>query len=177
MFKKLIFDYARKAKKCSYGGLRSRSKVISIVIHNTGNNGDTTKNNVDYFATGNTRSAGAHIFIDRYGLTGRSIPLNRIAYSVGNPAGSYKKGVYYSTVNNSNSVSIELCDITNRAVSVEQKAALIKVCKWLKKQCPNIVCVVRHFDVVQKDCPHYYVKNTKEWLQLQKDLMRAIGLM
>ena len=77
MFKKLIFDYARKSKPISYGGLRTHGKVVGIVIHYTGNKSDTAKNNADFFATGNTRSAGAHIFIDGKGLSARSIPLAR----------------------------------------------------------------------------------------------------
>ena len=178
--KKLIFDYARKAKSCSYGGIRLKKNIVAIVIHNTSddpNAHDTAKNNADYFATGNTRNAGAHIFIDRYGMSARSIPLNRTAWSVGNPKGAYKRGAYYSTVNNANSVSIELCDIADQPISDDQRVTLLDVCRWIKKYCPNIRCVIRHYDVVQKNCPAYYIKNQKEWLRLQKDIMKAIGLM
>lgn len=41
--KKYIFDYARKAKSISYGSLRNKSEIIGIVIHYTGNAGDTLK--------------------------------------------------------------------------------------------------------------------------------------
>lgn len=176
--KKLIFDYAKKADKVSYGGLRSHNDVIGLVIHYTGNAGDTAKNNCDYFNHGNTRSAGAHIFIDGKGLSGRSIPLNRIAWSVGNPKGAYKIGPYGKMLNNSNTVSIELCDIVDHGVTDAQRETLIKVCKWLakKKQCPKIKYVVRHYDIVQKDCPHYYVKNQKEWFNLQLDIMNAMEI-
>lgn len=167
---KRIFDYARKAKKVSYGGIRSKGNIEGIVIHNTGNKGDTAKNNADYFATGNTRSAGAHIFIDRCGKSAYSVPITRIAYAVGNPKGSYKKGAYYCNVNNANSISIELCDIIDKPISEAQLAMLIKTCKWIKKQCP-IKYIVRHYDVVQKNCPEYYVKNKKTWERLQAVLM------
>ena len=175
MFKKLIFDYARKAKSISYGGRRSHSSVQGIVIHYTGNAHDTAKNNAEFFATGNTRSAGAHIFIDGKGLSARSIPLNRIAYSVGNPAGAYKRGSYYSTLNNANTVSIELCDIVNHGITQAQYNTLIKVCKWLKKQCPAITHVVRHYDIVQKDCPSWYVSHKNEWKKLRDEIIKAIG--
>lgn len=174
--KKYIFDYARMAKKNSYGALRLKKTIKGVCIHMTGNKGDTAKNNVDYFATGNTRSAGAHIFIDGKGLSGRSIPLNRIAYSVGNPNGAYKKGSYYSTLNNANTVSIELCDIVDHGITEKQKKTLIKALKWVKKSCPNVKYIVRHFDVVKKECPSWYVKNQSEWLKLQKELLEAIGL-
>lgn len=171
---KKIFDYARKAKSCSYGAIRKKNSIEAIVIHNTGNYNDKAKSNVDYFATGNTRSAGAHIFIDREGLSGYSIPITRIAYAVGNPKGAYKKGAYYCNVNNANSVSIELCDIVDKPISDKQLATLIKTVIWLKNQCPNIKYVVRHYDVVQKDCPVYYIKNKNLWKKLQTLLLSYI---
>ena len=101
--KKLIFDYVRMCKASFikngishrvYGGRRSRKNIIGIVIHYTSLAKDTAKNECDYFATGIDRSASAHIFIDYAGKTGRSLPLNRIAYSVGNPGGAYNRGGY-----------------------------------------------------------------------------------
>lgn len=175
--KQYIFDYVRKAKKVSFGNKRTWLSCKGVVIHYTGNKSDTARNNCDYFATGNTRSAGAHIFIDGKGLSAYSVPLSRIAYAVGNPKGAYKKGAYYSTLNNANTISIELCDIVDHGITDAQKKTLIKVCKWLKKHCPNIQNVVRHYDIVQKDCPSYYVANKKEWLKLQKELLKAIGVM
>lgn len=173
---KCIFDYARKAKSCSYGSLRSKDDVAGIVIHYTGNAGDTAKNNADYFATGNTRSAGAHIFISADGSTAYSIPITRVAWSVGNPNNCYARGSYYATLKNANTVSIELCDLVGHGITAEQKESLIRACKWLKKKCKNIRYVVRHYDIVNKCCPSYYVDNPKEWLLLQSEIMDAIGL-
>ena len=172
---KKIFDYANKAKKISYGAIRSKSSIVGIVLHYTGNKGDTAKNNADYFANGNTRSAGAHIFIDRKGKSAYPIPIIRVAYSVGNPKGAYKRGAYFSTLNNANTVSIELCDIVNQPISDLQLQTLIKTVKWLKCQCKNIKYVARHYDVVQKDCPAYYVKNSKTWKKLQSLLSSYIN--
>ena len=172
--KKYIFDYARKSKKISYGGLRNKNTIKGLVIHMTGNAGDTAKNNADFFATGNNRQAGAHIFIDGKGLSARTIPLNRVAWSVGNPKGAYKKGSYYSTLNNANTVSIELCDIIEHGVTEAQLSTLIKVCKWVKEKCPNIEYIVRHYDIVQKNCPSYYITNKNAWKMLQKTLVLSI---
>lgn len=172
--KKYIFDYARKAKSISYGALRNKNDILGVVIHYTGNKGDKAKSNADFFATGNTRSAGAHIFIDGDGMSARSIPLNRIAYAVGNPKGSYPKGPYYSTLNNANTVSIELCDIIDKGITDKQLATLIKVIKWVYKKCPNIQFIVRHYDIVKKDCPSYYVKNKTQWKKLQTLLLSYI---
>ena len=174
--KKPVFDYKRMAKSNSYGASRSLNSIEGLVIHMTGAGGnDTAKNNADYFATGNTRSAGAHIFIDYEGNTSLSIPLRRTAWSVGNPGGAYKRGAYFAMLNNSNTVSIELCAIDNRPVSQKQRDALMNVSRWVKKKCPNLKYIVRHYDIVQKDCPHYYVKNQGAWLNLQLDILVAIG--
>ena len=72
-----------QAKPISYGGIRSLSNVKYIVIHYTGNNGDTAKNNCDFYKNHNTRSAGAHYYADRSGSVYQSIPINRTAWSVG----------------------------------------------------------------------------------------------
>lgn len=172
--KKLIFDYARMAKSVSFGGLRSRKSIIGVAIHYTSGATDTAKNECDYFATGNTRNAGAHIFIDYAGRSGRSIPLNRIAWSVGNPGGCYKKGSYYSTLRNANTVSIELCGIKDRLASEAQIKETERVLKWLKKKCPNIKYIVRHYDIVKKVCPAPYVENEKEWRKLHNRLLACI---
>ena len=180
--KKFIFDYARKCKAKISGGLRCfgfkrlKRSVEGIVIHNTGNVGDSAKNNCDFFATGNNRQASAHIFIDRDGLSGRSLPLNTIAFSVGNPNNSYARGPYSTMLNNANTVSIELCDIIGQPVSEKQKETLIEVCRWIKKHCPNVRYVVRHYDIVKKNCPEYYVKNEKEWLKLRKAICMELDI-
>lgn len=178
--RKLIFDYAEVAKAISYSSKkRSNKDVLGLVIHYTGNRGDSAKNNMMYFSKkygSNTRSAGAHIFIDANGLSARSIPFNRSAWSVGNPNNCYGHGAYFEILNNSNTVSIELCDIVDHEVTQAQHDTLIKVAKYIKKKCPNIKYIVRHYDIVKKDCPHYYVANPSKWLNLQIDLMVAMGL-
>ena len=62
------------AKSISYGGVRDLKSIKYIVLHFTGNKGDTAKNNALFYATGNTREAGAHFFVDK---KGRSEPFER----------------------------------------------------------------------------------------------------
>lgn len=168
------FDYKRKAKKVSYGNLRNRKNIKGIVIHYTSGSKDTAKNECDYFATGNTRNAGAHIFVDYEGKTGKSIPLNRTAWSVGNPNNCYARGSYFATLNNSNTVSIELCGIANRFASEKQIKATEKVIKYILKYCPNVKYIVRHYDIVKKACPLPYVEHEKEWRKLQNRLLKLL---
>lgn len=144
----------RLAKSISYGGKRSLTDVQYIVIHYTGNKGDTAKNNADYFATGNARSAGAHFFVDKTGTIYKSINMTRSACAVG---GDYRSGTkgeaeYYGKCNNSNSVSIELCDCTIET-NWEQMKAVRWLVAYIQKKCPNAKTIIRHWDVNGKTCP------------------------
>ena len=54
------------AKSVSYSSTpRSLSNIKYIVIHYTGNKGDKASSNARYYAQSNTRTAGAHFFIDK----------------------------------------------------------------------------------------------------------------
>lgn len=168
--------YKRMAKPISYSPTkRNRKDVKYIVIHYTGNSNDTAKNNADYYATGNTRLAGAHFFVDKQGNIARSITLNRTAWTVG--GGKYNDckttggGGYYGKCTNFNSVSIELCSSMDKeAYSKEQAAAVKRLIKYIRKYCPNANTVIRHFDVNGKHCPAPMM-NEKVWKKFKK----AIG--
>ena len=146
--------HKKLAKAISYGAKRSRKDILFIVIHYTGCKRDTAKNEADYFASGNTRTAGAHFFVDRKGVIYKTINMNRIAWSVG---GLYSQkdgaGSYYKKCTNANSVSIELCDIMDQEPSKEQIAATKYLVKYIKKYCPNANKIIRHWDVNGKVCP------------------------
>ena len=164
-----------KAKPISFDRLkRNRKSVKYIVIHNTGNKGDTAKNNATYFANSNTRQAGAHFFVDQNGEIWRSIPMNRTAYAVG---GFFTKengaGKHYFSCTNYNSVSIELCDIVGKKPS----KAMIKSVKWLvkyiQKYCPNAKTIIRHWDVNGKNCPQIMAgKDNATWKKFKKEITR-----
>lgn len=144
----------KTAKSISYGAKRDRKKVYYIVIHYTGNKGDTAKNNAIYFATTNTRAAGAHFFVDKQGEIWRSIPMNRTAYAVGGDQRTGAKGEakYYGKCTNANSVSIELCDRLD-SVNWKQMVAVKKLIQHIHKKCPNAKTIIRHWDVNGKKCP------------------------
>ena len=138
-----------KAKSVSYGARRSLSTVSYIVIHYTGNDGDTAQGNGKYFATGNTRSAGAHFFVSQNGDVVESIPMELIAWAVG---GNYGGGQYYGKCTNNNSVSIELCDNASKAPSEKQTAAVRELVAYIRKSCKNASTIVRHWDINHKSC-------------------------
>ncbi len=154
-----------RAKSVSYGAKRNRKSVSYIVIHYTGNRNDTAKNNAKYFATSNTRAAGAHFFIDKGGAVWKSIPMNRTAYAVGGLySTSNGAGSYYKECSNANSVSIELCDLANGSPSWDQMVAAKKLVEYIQKYCPNAKTIIRHWDVNGKACPATMVgKDNKKW--------------
>ena len=154
------------AKSISYrNSMRSLSSIIGVVIHNTGNVGDTAKNNVHFFSNSGTnkRSAGAHLFVSRDGDIQQSIPFEYPAYAVGDKNG---RGTYFGTLTNSNTISIELCDIASKDVSEAQIAAVKSIIAYLKTICPNIRYIVRHYDITTKSCPARYLSATK-WAYLK----------
>lgn len=160
-------------KSCMHGK-RSRKGIYFIVIHYTGNKGDTAVGNAKYFQkeqSGARRGVGAHFFVGTKGVTVKSIPMNQIAWSVG---GFYSKkngaGRYYMDCTNANSVSIELCDATKGYTQTQAKAVK-KLIKYIRKYCPNAKTVIRHWDVNGKDCPNPMIgKDNKMWKQFKKDI-------
>ena len=154
------------AKPISYGGDRKYEDVRYIVIHYTGNNNDTAKNNCEFFNKGNTRSAGAHFFVSRDGSVYQSIQMKKIAYAVGgfvtqkNGAGSL-----YKKCTNTNSVSIELCDNASLDPSAAQTEAVRKLVAYIRSVCPNATQIIRHWDVSGKSCPARMTgSNNAKWL-------------
>lgn len=157
------------AKSISYGSKRNRNNVRYIVIHYTGNAGDTARGNCLFFKNWNTRSAGAHFFVDKRGNIVKSINMNRIAWSVG---GFFTKkngaGSLYGICTNANSVSIELCDCLE-GTNLEQEEAVRWLVKYIRKYCPNATNIVRHWDVNGKCCPAPMTgKNNKKWNAFKK---------
>ena len=154
MYKKLC-----NKNNYDFGYIRNKKGVKGIVIHYSGNDGDTAKNNVDYFARENV-GVSAHFFVDRKGLIGRSLPMNRVAWAVGK---LYNRNVakFWGVLNNYNTVSIELCGSTSEYPTTAQIKAVKKLVKYIKKYCPNAKKIVRHYDVCGKDCPHNLITDEK----------------
>lgn len=155
-----------KAKSISYDkGTRNLKKVEYIVFHYTAGEGDTAKNEVDYFANSNNREAGAHIFVDQKGKAFLSIPLNRTAWSVG---GFFTQkngaGRYYNKCTNYNSVSIEMCDCASKDPSDKMMKTIKAIVAWIQSKCKNAKTIIRHWDVNGKDCPlRMKGKNNDKW--------------
>lgn len=164
-----------------YDTKRSRNAVKFIVIHYTGIDGDTAQAEGNYFAHTNTRSAGAHFFVDRKGNIVKSVNLNRVAWSVGGKKYANKGGKLFGIANNNNSVSIEMCDCrSNIYPSEAQIKAMVSVIKYIRKHCKNANLLIRHYDVNGKPCPGTMTDETEEgherWIKLKARLYHDAGL-
>lgn len=161
------------ANKANYGAKRVLSKIKYIVIHYTGNDGDTDEGNGKYFKN-NIVKASAHYFVDDDSVT-QSVPDDYVAYSVGGSKYTDCKntggGKFHGKCTNTNSISIELCDdVKNGAVypSAQTIANALELVKAkMKEYGIPAANVIRHFDVTGKSCPAYWCGTaTKEakWL-------------
>lgn len=160
------------ANKKNYGSSRKTSKIKYIVLHYTGNDGDTDESNGKYFAN-NVVKSSAHYFVDDDSVT-QTVPDNYVAWAVaGNRYNDYKTtggARLYGTVTNTNSLSIELCDDVKNGVvypsakTIENAIALTKQ-KMREYDIPQ-ENVIRHFDVNGKHCPAYWcgnISNNAKW--------------
>lgn len=153
--------YEKIADNRNYGAKRDTSNIKWIVMHYTANDGDTDTGNANYFATG-YRGASAHYFVDDDSIT-RSVPDNYVAWSVGgakwDDCGKTGGGKYYGQCNNSNSISIEMCDtIRDGRIDVTDKTLrnAANLCRSLMyKYNIDINHVICHFDVNGKHCPDF----------------------
>lgn len=152
------------AHKSNYGGTRSESSIKYIVIHYTGNNGDTGANNCTYFQGAN-RHASAHYFVDGGAYVYNSVPVKSVAWSVG---GFYSQsggaGSFYKKCTNANSLSIEMCNCV-KSVPDDVFDQTVELTKYLMKKY-NIPAsrVIRHWDVNGKECPARWIgKSNDGW--------------
>lgn len=168
----------KQAKKLSYGNERALSVVRYICIHYTGNVGDSSKNNVDYFARygdGNTRNAGAHFFVDQKGEVWQSIKLTRVAWAVGGFV-TNKNGAaqYHLICTNTNSVSIELCDCATKDPSPAMIKATRELVAYIREKCPNANKIITHWQVSGKQCPARMTGDTEAGRKRWQSFVKAI---
>ena len=152
----------------NYGGSRNASQIRYLVFHYTANDGDKAINNAKYFKN-NIVKASAHYFVDDE-FVYRSVHDLKVAWSVGGSkyANADKTGgaKMYGVINNTNSISIEMCDTIMNGIYQASDATLenaISLGKQLMSEYNiPIENVYRHFDVTGKHCPSYLI-NERKW--------------
>lgn len=141
-------------KSVRTGGLKA---IKYICVHYTGGTG-SAKNNCIYFSGGN-RNASADYFIDDDGIWEYNDPMQGYyTWAVGDGGGKYG-------ITNSNSVSIEVVN-NGGPFSAKEISYLTELTQHLMMQYGvPAERVVRHYDASRKQCPYYYVDQTR-WNQL-----------
>lgn len=156
----------------NYGSTRRAEQIRYIVIHYTGNDGDTAANNAAYYQR-SVVEASAHYFVDDTTVW-RSVPDLVTAWAVGGKkyasCASTGGGTMNGIVTNANSISVELCDTakdgTYRATEATLANAAALVVELMKRYNIPLENIVRHFDVTGKLCPSYMVDADK-WAEFK----------
>ena len=159
----------------NYGGSRAATDIRYLVLHYTGNDGDTAEGNGKYFAN-NVVKASAHYFVDDDSVI-QAVPDRSVAWSVGGSKwGDCKQtggGTMYGIIHNFNSLNVELCDTLKDGQYQASEKTLenaVSLCRQLMKRYEiPITNVYRHFDVTGKHCPAYFMDEAA-WLEFKSRL-------
>ena len=141
------------ACRSNYGGRRT-NRIEWIVMHYTGNDGDSDESNARYFESPLNPVASAHYFVDDDSIT-RSVPDEFVAYHCG--AQSYK----HAHCRNANSIGVELCDARRDGAVMATEKTLQNAAElvyWLCRQYEiPYDHIITHYMVTGKLCPAYWV--------------------
>ena len=141
--------------------------VEYIVIHYTSNQGDTAKNNADYFAREKV-GASAHYFCDENEIW-QSVKDTDTAWHCG--AKTYR----HPDCRNANSVGVEIC-MNDKKGNVRQGsiATAAELVRYLMQRYGVPVDrVIRHYDVTGKYCPGPMVDDPALWTAFQQSLTQT----
>lgn len=135
--------------------------VRYIVMHYTANNGDTARNNCDYYHRVGGLQASAHYFCDEYGAM-QSVLECDTAWHCG------ARAYWHPECRNGNSIGIEMCSRKRadgsyyiKPETVANAAALAR--EIMQRYGIDTEHVVRHYDVTGKRCPMPWVDDPAQW--------------
>ena len=138
--------------------------VRYIVLHYTANNGDTARNNCDYYHRVGGLQASAHYFCDEYGVM-QSVREGDTAWHCGAEAG---RRYWHPECRNGNSIGIEMCSRKRADGSyyilpetVANAATLAR--EIMQRYGIDTDHVLRHYDVTGKRCPMPWVDDPAQW--------------
>ena len=135
--------------------------VRYIVMHYTANNGDTAKNNCDYYHRVGGLQASAHYFCDEHGAM-QSVRECDTAWHCG------ARAYWHPECRNGNSIGIEMCSRKRadgsyyiKPETVANAAALAR--EIMQRYGIDTDHVLRHYDVTGKRCPMPWVDDPAQW--------------
>ena len=143
--------------------------VRYIVMHYTANNGDTARNNCDYYHRVGGLQASAHYFCDEHGVM-QSVREGDTAWHCG------ARAYWHPECRNANSIGIEMCSRKRADGSyyilpetVANAAALAR--EIMQRYGIDTDHVLRHYDVTGKRCPMPWVDDPAQWTAFLAMLM------
>ena len=135
--------------------------VRYIVMHYTANNGDTARNNCDYYHRVGGLQASAHYFCDEHGAM-QSVRECDTAWHCG------ARAYWHPECRNANSIGIEMCSRKRADGSyyilpetVANAATLAR--EIMQRYGIDTDHVLRHYDVTGKRCPMPWVDDPAQW--------------
>lgn len=150
---------------------RGRTEPVQyLVIHYTGNKGDTAENNARYYAATFLQTS-AHYFVDESHIV-RSVAEENTAWHCGRADGRYS----HPSCRNANSIGIEIC-MWDRQGGIRQHAidqAAVLGREIMERYGMGTTQVLRHYDVTGKLCPAPFVSNPAAWVEFQSKLGGSI---
>lgn len=139
-------SYKFKEIWCNKGNFtesnRKSSEIDTLVIHYTGNNGDTAENNGNYFKN-NVVETSAHYFVDDT-IVVRSVADKNIAWH----AGDWDI--------NCRSIGIEIAGSTTECTGKTLENVILLAQRLMKKYNIKKDKVIRHYDANGKICPGFW---------------------
>jgi hypothetical protein len=130
-------------------------------MHYTANNGDTARNNCDYYHRVGGLQASAHYFCDEYGAM-QSVREGDTAWHCG------ARAYWHPECRNANSIGIEMCSRKRadgsyyiKPETVANAAALAR--EIMQRYGIDTDHVLRHYDVTGKRCPMPWVDDPTQW--------------
>lgn len=141
--------------------IKPSREIKYIVVHYTGNKGDTAYNNTKYFKTVR-RGASAHYFVDETEVW-QCVEDKDAAWHCGTN-GKY----YHADCRNANSIGVEMCNSVSKNEAVERNTAEL-VRYLVKKYKLNSDRILRHYDVTRKQCPLTMIDES-EWQKFKDNL-------
>ena len=142
--------------------------VRYIVMHYTANNGDTARNNCDYYHRVGGLQASAHYFVDENSVM-QSVHEGDTAWHCG------ARAYWHPECRNDNSIGIEMCSRKRadgsyyiKPETVANAAALAR--EIMQRYGIDTDHVLRHYDVTGKRCPMPWVDDPDQWTAF-KDML------
>ena len=142
--------------------------VRYIVMHYTANNGDTARNNCDYYHRVGGLQASAHYFVDEHGAM-QSVREGDTAWHCG------ARAYWHPECRNANSIGIEMCSRKRADGSyyilpetVANAAALAR--EIMQRYGIDTEHVLRHYDVTGKRCPMPWADDPAQWTAFKEML-------